>query len=171
MLSFSYYGGGGQKNMVRMTKRIIIIFSSVIVVLLGFFRDYLFGNINWVFKTLTTQRRLQARKEFHFLLEWSPNEILWLKWILTIVFYFLFFGFTYLILRYAFNNRVYNRITIGVFLFLFVVSGIMYTIGYISNTSETLYGSIRTLMGMAQSFIPLMILGVLYKFIPDSQDD
>ena len=154
-----------------MSKKVIVITSSLIVVLLGFFRDYLFGNINWVFKTLTTQRRLQARKEFHFLLEWTPDEILWLKWILTILFYLLFFGITYLILKYAFNKKAYNRITIGVFLFLFVISGVMYTIGYISNTSDILYGSIRTLMGMAQSFIPLMILGVLYKFIPDSNAD
>ena len=154
-----------------MSKKISIISLSAFIVTLGFIRDYIFHNINWVYKTLTTNRQLQARKEFHFLMEWNAYEILTLKWTLTILFYLLFFFLTYFTLRLAFKNQSYNRITIGVFISLFLISGLLYSIGYIGGVQAQLYGSILTLMQMAQSFIPLMILGVLYKFIPVSGND
>lgn len=109
----------------------------------------------------------QARKEFHFLLEWTESEILILKWILTILFYMIFFGLTIYTINLAFKNRKYNLITIGVFASIFGISGFLYVAGWISGTGDVLYGTIRTLMGMAQSFIPLMILGVIFRFNPE----
>lgn len=154
-----------------MPKKIRTILLCSFIIFLGFFRDYLFENINWIYKTLTEGRKNQARTEFHFFLEWSPNEILWLKWILTILFYGLFFYLTYYTLKITFQNKSYNRITIGLFLTLFGVSGFLYALGFGTDTLGKLYGTIRTLMGMAQSFIPLMILGILYKFTPVPKDD
>lgn len=149
--------------MSKKTKLLILVF---LIISLGFLRDYFFMNINWIYLNLTVGRPNQALNEFHFLLNWSVASIEILKWCLTVGFTLLFFGLTYIIIRISFNNKLFNQITIGTFAALFSVAGVFYFIGYFSQSLGTLYGIVRTLMGLAQSFMPLMILYVLFKFLP-----
>lgn len=139
---------------------------TIAIVLLGFLRDYLFMNINWILLTLTIDRPNQALDEFHFLLYWTPREIMILKWILTFVFTGLFFMLTWRIVHLAFQNRLFNRITVLTFAGLLAVSALLYTIGLFMGLSDHLYGIIHTFMTLAQSFMPLMVLYILFKFLP-----
>ena len=150
-----------------MSKKTKLIILVILIISLGFLRDYFFMNINWIYLNLTTGRQNQALDEFHFLLNWSVGEIELLKWVLTLLFTFLFFLFTYQIIKLSFNTKLYNRITIGTFAALFVASGGFFVIGHLVRQADTMYGIVRTLMGLAQSFMPLMILYVLFKFLPD----
>lgn len=150
-----------------MNKKVKTILLTVGIVLLGFLREYLFVNINWVYLTLVNGRRNGARPEFNFFLEWSPSEIITLKWILTIVFAGLFFGLTRFIIHTYYKNKTYNKLTALVFIGLIFLSTLLFCIGKIFGVYEILYGGIRTLMGFVQSFMPLMILVVLFNFLPD----
>lgn len=152
-----------------MSKKARLIVLVILIVSLGFLRDYFFMNINWIYLNLTTGRPNQALNEFHFLLNWSVAAIELLKWVLTVLFTLLFFGLTYLIIRVSFSNKFYNQVTIGAFAALFIISGVFYTIGYLTGTLNKLYDIVRTLMGIGQSFMPLMILYVLFKFLPDKE--
>ncbi|MBI3133415.1 MAG: hypothetical protein HYZ14_01960 [Bacteroidetes bacterium] len=136
------------------------------IVLLGFVRDYFFMNINWIFLHLTVGRPNQALDEFHFLLNWTPEEINALKWLLTFLFSGLYLLLTWLIIRICFQNPVYNRITLIAYLALTGLALLLYFISLFTGQSDDLYGVIRTLMGLAQSFMPLMILYLLFKFLP-----
>lgn len=107
-----------------------------------------------------------ARKEFYFLLDWSPTQINVLKFGLTAFFVFAFFFLTYLIIKSSFKNSTFNKITIGSFAALIGFSGLFFIIGKGFGVYSDLYGIIRTLMGLAQSFIPLMILVLLFRFFP-----
>lgn len=140
---------------------------AVSIVLLGFVRDYFFMNINWIYLNLTNGRPNQALDEFHFLLNWTPGQINTLKWLLTFIFSGSFFLLTYLIIRIQFQNKTYNKITFVVY--LLIVSGALglYFLSFVFGLSDNLYGVIRTLMGIAQSFMPLMILYILFKFLPE----
>ena len=140
-----------------------------VIVLLGFLREYLFININWIYLTLTINRRNAAREEFYFLLDWNPSNINILKFFLTLVFCCLFMGLTWLIINHLFKNRLYNRIVLYTFGVLIVVSLIFQGINYFFD-SFLIYGIVRTLMGYAQSFIPLLILGLTFYFIPKVQN-
>ncbi len=171
MRSFFYCGIFGQKNIRSMSKKAITILLSIGVILLGFLRGYLFDNINWVYLTLTNGRMNSARDEFMFLVDWTPSEILTLKWILTILFSLLFFTLTYLTVKIYFNNKSFNQTVIFLFVALFCIAGLLYITGTITGYNEILYGPIRTIMGMVQSFIPLMILFVLFKFLPQIKSD
>ncbi|MEX1003064.1 MAG: hypothetical protein WDZ35_13180 [Crocinitomicaceae bacterium] len=144
---------------------------ATITVLLGFLRGYLFYNINWIYKTLTENRRNSAREEFYFLLEWSPTEILVLKWVLTFFFFFSFMFLTYWVIKAAFQQAVYSKIVIFVYGGIFLLSGFLFVLGYFFGLSSELYGIIRTVMGLAQSFMPLMILFILFKFFPQSEKE
>ncbi len=154
-----------------MSKKAITILLSIGIVLLGFLRGYLFENINWVYLTLTNGRMNAARDEFMFLVEWTPSEILTLKWVLTLVFSLLFFTLTYLTVKIYFNDKSYNLTVIFLFIALFCIAGTLDTIGAITGYGDILYGPIRAIMGMVQSFIPLMILFVLFKFLPQIKSD
>lgn len=152
-----------------MTKKANLFLLTAGIVLLGFFREYLFANINWIYLTLTNGRMNAARPEFQFLINWSPSEILILKWSLTILFSILFFGITYLIIQLAFKKKLYNRIIIYFYCVLIGFSALFFLIGKLTGTYETIYGIIRTLMGIVQSFLPLMLFAILFKFLPASQ--
>jgi len=140
-----------------------------IILLLGFLREYLFANINWIFLTLTNGRKNAARNEFQFLMDWEISKIIVLKWILTFLFSFLFFLITYFIVKIYFQKKEFNHTVIYTFVGLFIISSILFTIGEIFGVYEILYSIIRTIMGMVQSFMPLMILFVLFKFLPPSK--
>ncbi|NOQ73572.1 MAG: hypothetical protein GQ574_16320 [Crocinitomix sp.] len=154
-----------------MSKKASAILLSAGIVLLGFLRGYLFDNINWVYLTLTNGRMNSARDEFMFLVEWTPAEINTLKWILTIIFTILFFLLTLWTVKVYFNKKSFNQIVIFLFVALFCIAGFLFVVGKISGYSDMLYGPIRTIMGMVQSFIPLMILFVLFKFLPQIKSD
>ena len=151
-----------------MSKKLSITLLTISIVVLGFIRGYLFGNINWIYKTLTINRPNAARHEFYFLLEWDANSILVLKWILTILFFGLYGLITYLIVKVAFNKSIYNNIVILMYLGMLVISGCLFLTGLLFNSSVEFYHLVRTVMGIAQSFMPLMILVIIIKFLPQS---
>ena len=148
-----------------MSKNLKLGILIPLIILLGFLRDYFFVNINWVYLTLTINRKNAARPEFYELLEWSTDEILGLKWALTVLFYLLYLGLTLLIIHIAFKKRSLNILTFLLYVGIFVVSGLLYIIGWITGSSADLYGVIHWLMSMAQSFFPLMFLGIIFKFL------
>lgn len=154
-----------------MSKRLKTFLLVTGIVLAGFLREYLFANINWIYKTLTEGRINQARKEFYFLLEWTPAQIDTIKWILTILFFALFTALTVFIIQSIFNNKLYNRITLLSLLAILACSGFLFVIGYLFGISNSIYHITRTLMGIGQSFMPLMILYVTFKFLPQKTSD
>lgn len=175
MVSSSYCGCGLQKKsrlkLYPNLRNIISISLGISVVALGFLRDYLFYNINWIYLTLINGRRNAARREFYFLLEWKPQEIIQLKWFLTVLFYILFAGLTCYFIHHFFRKKEFLKISIGFYLGIFLLSGIIYSFGYFSGFDKELYPIIRTLMGIAQSFMPLMVLFVIFKFYSQSESN
>ncbi|MDA7803436.1 hypothetical protein N8987_02515 [Crocinitomix sp.] len=147
-------------------QKLKITLLTLFILLLGFLRGYLFYNINWIYLTLVNGRMNGARKEFYFLLNWSPTQINSLKLGLTAFFVFTFFLLTYLIIKSSFKNNTFNKITMGCFVALITFSGLFFIIGKGFGIYTELYGIIRTLMGLAQSFMPLMILVLLFRFFP-----
>lgn len=151
-----------------MSKKISVYILFTVVVLLGFLRDYLFYNINWVYKTLTENRPLQAREEFHFLLEFNPQEIIFLKWILTFKFLIVFGILTWLVIKRAFNNPLYSKITLFLFVGIIGVSGVLFVVYKMTGSPSSMYAVIRSLIGLGQSFVPLILLFITFKFFPKS---
>jgi len=148
------------------SKKVKLFILVLGIVLLGFGRDYFFMNINWVYLNLTTGRPNQALDEFHFLLNWTPAKINALKWVLTFIFCAAYVLLTWLIIKISFEEKVFSRITLFAYAGLIIFALFLYGISFFTGLSPDLYGVIRTLMGLAQSFMPLMILYILFKFSP-----
>ncbi len=150
-----------------MKRKLLIFILSFALFLSGFLREYIMVNINWVVKHLWYGGPNYAQKEFHFLTKWSVNDIFLLKWILTIFFFSYFFALSYSLTRLLFKDKKeYGKILILVYLGMFIFSGILFLIGYLMNFSQQMYPTIRSIMGAGQSFIPFLILFLLFKFLP-----
>jgi len=147
-----------------MNPKIKALLLTISIVLFGFFREYLFVNINWIYLTLVNGRMNGARTEFYFLLNWSPTQILTLKWILTFIFTILFYGLTRWIISVYFNDKKFTKTVLYVYLALVAMAASLLLFGKATGLYNTLYGGIHNLMSLAQSFMPLMMLFVLFSF-------
>lgn len=147
-----------------MSKKTKSIIWTIGIILLGFVREYLFVNINWIYLTLVNGRMNGARREFHFLLDWSPSQINQLKMCLSVLFILGFFLITRLIIKIYFENKAFNRITLILFGSIIIIALVLFGFGKITGLYNSLYGAIHNLILMVQSFMPLMILFVLFKF-------
>lgn len=153
-----------------MSQRIKLFLLGIGIVLLGFLREYFFINTNWIYLTLTQGRPNSARNEFDFLLDWQPSNIFIAKWFMTLFFFAAFFYLTFVIVKIAFANKTFNRIVVLLFASLLLFSALLYGLEYLFN-NRVFYGITRTLMGYGQSFIPLMILSILFKFFPEKSQE
>ena len=149
-----------------MSKKVKVGIGIILVILLGFLRDYLFYNINWIYLTLVNNRMNQARDEFHFLLSWSPAKINVLKFILTGIFILLFYLITALTLKWLVHLKWNNKILLGVFIIPATIALILAGIGKLTGSYTELYGAIHSLMTFIQSFLPLMLLALVFLFLP-----
>lgn len=151
-------------------ERKIKLFSLVtLIILLGFIREYFFMNINWIYLTLVNGRRNGALAEFHFLLEWSPAEINFLKTILTGVFALLFMGLTIWIINILFANKKFNKLILFAYVSLMLLALLIFIVGRLFGLSGALYGAVHSIMEIVQSFMPLMIFSVLFKYLNGSK--
>lgn len=150
--------------------KILITLLIIITVLSGFGREYIMKNINWVIKYLTQGGANYAQSEFHFLTNWSNSELNILKWCLTIFFTLYFFLLTYISIKKIFpSDRRYQILTIGFYIVVLVLSGSVYLAGWLFGVLNDVYHVTRTLMGVAQSFIPLMVFYLLFRFMSNEK--
>ena len=125
-----------------MKKKLFIAGLIVFVVALGFFRDYVFVSIN----EKTGQGPIG-----------SGNLFYW-KWILTFVFILQYLVLTCLFLHLLFGEKKYIWLGIYVYTALVAVSFIAGGAGVLFSSFEKVYPFIRTVLGIAQSPIIIMIL-------------
>lgn len=156
--------------MVISKNKIITVIGFAFIVLLGFLREYLFVNINWIYKTLTEYRKNSAREEFYFLLEWSPESLNILKFCLTAIFIGLFFLLSWFIIKHHFKNKIYSKITFFAFGTLLFFSLLFQGLNFFID-SPNLYGIVRTLVGLLQSFVPFIFLFITFLFFNHSDEN
>ena len=154
--------------MLKKNKFLLIILFAI---LSGFGRSYVMKNINNVLNHTLNGVPNYARSEFHFLQNLSSNELYSLKWLLTIVWTIYFLIFTYLSIKLIFPQRKQHlKAVVYGYTALVIVSTIIYLKGYFTNDIGGVYNTVRNIMGIAQSFIPLMVFYLIFKFMLNDND-
>jgi hypothetical protein len=123
-----------------MNKKFLIGALVIATISLGFFRDYIFISIN---------RSIESG---------VGGNLPVLKWILTFLFSLLYLLLSGLFLYLLFNSKKYITIAIVLYGVLFCISIIVALFGYFLSSFENTYHFIRTVMGVAQSPIVMMVL-------------
>ncbi|HSH66646.1 MAG TPA: hypothetical protein VLB84_12850 [Bacteroidia bacterium] len=144
---------------------IAIAFLIALILFTGYYRDYLFKNINAVIQSKQyNEQYTTLPSSLYFLNSFGFQTLVNLKWLLTIVFSAVYLILSLLTLKIIFDKRRYYLITSGVYLTLILISGMFILTGYLFNgISDRMYEFARYLMGMAQSPIILMILIPAFK--------
>jgi len=140
--------------------RIWLILSVILIVVLGFFREFVFYNVNaQINYYLHWQDGIPfyTDSRFEFLYEWPYQRLIQFKWLMTLVFTLLFLGNSLLIIYFLFRENKYLKWTIYFFGFILIVSGIL-TIGWYVFKSDNFYRLSRLMMDFVESPKPLMLI-------------
>lgn len=152
--------------MKTIKRNIFIILITCILLSLGYYRDFVFVNINALLKARDFRMDYSMPSSLEFFNNYGYNTLVKIKWLLTL----LFSGFYLILSSFAisllFNNKKYLNITIAVYIIVTIVSGLFIASGLIFETiGSKMYDFSRYLMGMLQSPIILMILIPTFKLL------
>jgi hypothetical protein len=125
-----------------MRQKLFIAALVISTIFVGFFRDHVFVSLN---HTLEQQGH--------------KGDLLSItKWILTFLFSFVYLFLTAAVLFFIFHSKKYIRMSCMLYAALVGVSLSAALLGYFLSSFENTYHFIRTVMGIAQSPVPMMIL-------------
>ncbi|HXC07268.1 MAG TPA: hypothetical protein VNZ86_21050 [Bacteroidia bacterium] len=136
-----------------------VLLVVLIFIASGFFRDYVFHNVNAQMRTsYYGQKDTELDPGMKFLEGYTYLKLYYFKWILTLLFSVLFMGYTLALIRLYFPLKTYLRWVLLAYGFLFGVAALFWTGGFLANHSEKGYLIARFLMDMTQSPIMLIVL-------------
>ncbi|MBL4625497.1 MAG: hypothetical protein JKY42_10215 [Flavobacteriales bacterium] len=148
---------------------ILIAGITIITIAFGFIRDSLFKHINYQIYQLETSTDKIIESDLYQLIfkNLSLDHLHYSKWILTIAFMIIYYALTTTGIRLIYNTKKYDRLILIIFSTIFVVSGLSYIIGDLSNNLAIGYRFSRLFMGAIQSPFILLILIPGIKFFED----
>jgi hypothetical protein len=148
----------------RIIKNIFAGGFVILLFILGYLRETIFLVINSVLKDYPFPYNRSYITPPAFLYDYNESSLLMLKWTLTFVFSALFAVLTLLFIHFYFNNKVYNKITLRIYIMLVGVSLLLSLIGMAFNTFDETYAVSRFVIGLAQYPLIPLILFVLFYF-------
>ena len=150
--------------MKSIKKTALLILIACILLFFGYYRDFVFKNINALLKAWDADMDFKMPPSLFFLENYDYDTLVNIKWLLTILFSFIYLSIAIITIQLLFNNKKHIRVTVLSYLAITIVSGVFILTGYFfQNTSEKMYEFARYLMGMAQSPIVLMLLIPAFK--------
>lgn len=132
--------------------------ASTLLVTTGFFREFIFVNINEQLRFLyygSDESYLSPHLEL--LTHFTYNQLYYLKWILTVVFSLVFLFESSWLVKSIFGGFYLKELTF-IYALLFLVSASLYIPFFIAGNVEQGYILARFFMGIAQSPLPVMLL-------------
>jgi hypothetical protein len=144
---------------MRRKKKFLLLLLLILFIASGLFRDFVFVNVDEQTRIAyyhDTDSHLAASMKF--LESFSYMTLYYFKWVLTLLFSFLFLTLSLGVIGLFFTKRVYVYWTIYAYAALFVLAGLFWGGGYLIHQWEKGYIIARFLMGMAQGPIVLMVL-------------
>lgn len=152
-------GNSAQQNRMTRNAKIITAFLVLLFILTGFFREFVFLNVNEQMRvTYYSSPDNFVAPSMQWLSSISYTSLYYFKWILTAVFILIFAGLTAVIVKLIFQDKKLIRISVITYLAIFSASFLFYLIGALSGNTETTYTIARFLAGLAESPALLIIL-------------
>ena len=145
-------------------EKIALTVAVLLLLALGYLEQFLFENVNEHLVHLyynTDESRMSDKLSVLF--AWSYDDLMWLKWGMTILSTVLYFLATIAILRLIFNNRKYITYAFYIYAAVTVLSFILYMGGSIIGYPNEGYRLSRFAMGIVTSPVPLMALIPAFK--------
>ena len=148
----------------KYVKNIVTAIAFVIMLFIGYIRETIFLVLNSVLYDYPFPYNRSYTEPPAFLMEWSDQTIVNVKWLLTFGFSVLFMFLTALIIRFYFKNKRFSLLTVLLYVSIICFSGLLIVVGYGLNINKTMYPIARFLMGMVQYPLFSLVLFCLFYF-------
>jgi hypothetical protein len=134
--------------------------------ILGFFREFLFVNINEQMRVsyYHAQDSVLA-PSMQFLEGFSYSNLYYAKFPLTLVFAAIFCLLSCLVIYLMFRERRLVKFTVAAFAFVFILGWLFFLLGYFSGNGVFGYTIARFLAGMTESPALLVVLMAAFRLI------
>ena len=140
-------------------KFILFVFFGTLFALLGYYREFFFGNYNNVMYLLYNhETTVPVNENFNYFLGLSYKTAYYLKYVFTLLSFILFYGLSYWCLRtFTANKNLLKWFTYS-YLVLLLLSSVLMLWSYFVrvNLDSDEYSVSRWLMGIAQSPLPVL---------------
>jgi hypothetical protein len=143
---------------MKTKNKIIAVVLILVLIALGFFREYLFVNINVVLYNKLNGETYTVVPILSFFEGFSYNSVYACKWIFTGLFSLLFFLLQAELLKRIFAEKNIVKWLLYFYLVLILLAILAFGTGYISGNLESGYRFSRMFMGILQSPVPLMFM-------------
>ena len=138
---------------------LFVILIALVLSLLGFYREFVFENINaQLYKLWYDYRDYNLPPALGFLNSWTADELYYLKFPLTIVSCLTYFLVAFLTVRHFFPGKKFRNITFFAHAFVFILAGAFFMYGMLFDDYDHGYQFSRIFMDFLQSPLLLMIL-------------
>ncbi len=161
--------------MSRAWVRTLVVILVVAMILLGAFRDFLFVNVNfqlqylWKVQVLSDSLAVgRAHSLFDFLKSYDYYTVYYTKFALTLVFAFLYWLNTILVVKLVFGDKKFLKYTTYVFAIVVLISLVLYGGGYLFGVPYEGYNLANRFMKLIQSPLILMVLVPIFLLIKKS---
>jgi hypothetical protein len=145
-------------------KNIITILFFVCLFVIGYVRESIFLVLNSVLYDIPFPYNRAYIAPPQFLYNFSANELIMAKWILTFIFSVFNLIATTFLIKYYFKNKKLTIITFYIYTIIIVLSLLVYIFGYSFTNQAFWYKISRFLIGMVQYPLLTLILFTLYYF-------
>ncbi|HHZ64081.1 MAG TPA: hypothetical protein EYN51_01045 [Flavobacteriales bacterium] len=150
-------------------KEIFLGTAVLFIIMLGYVEQFLFENVNHHLHYLYYKTELSLMSDkLSMLLSWNYDDLMWLKWGMTILSTILYFLATISVLHLIFKREKYIMYTIYLFVGVICISFILYMGGSLIGFPKEGYRLSRFAMGFLTSPIPLMALIPAFKLAKSS---
>ncbi len=144
----------------------VLIPAAFILLFLGYFRDYIFININFLsgvkyYPNIVTDYKLP--QQLFFLNAFTYEQLYYGKFLVTMLFSASFLVVSIIVIKKLFSSLTYVKWTVYTYISLIVLSGVFYTYGMLFNDFNNGYKLSRVFMGFLQSPFVLMVLVPAFK--------
>ena len=136
----------------------------ILLIFFGYLRDFLFVNINSQLDKLNNKASFsELSPKLSFITNFSYRQLYIGKWGLTLLFIFIYFILSQVLIKKMFKEKKFLTWTSYSFLIIIVISSLFYVYGVVFNDYERGYALSRVFMGMMQSPFVLMVLIPAFK--------
>lgn len=152
------------------SKKYIVAFLFVLILfILGFFRDYIFVNINGQLYYLFYQKQNPyLSKHLEILNHFSYKQLFYFKFWLTGVFFLIYLIGSLLVIKTLFVTRSKVLLTMNIYLLVFITSFLIYGIGLLFGFGNAAYTISRFMIGWVQSPLALFVIIPAFFFLDNN---
>lgn len=145
-------------------KKIVILLLVLFYIITGFFREFIFLNINEQSRvTYYHDTDSHVAPALQWLSGLSYATLYYSKWILTLVFTVFFAFLASVIIRLWFNDKKLVRISWIVYAITFAAGLLFYAAGFLTGDVASTYDIARFLAGLTET--PAMLIILLASFM------